>query len=550
MGLRSVQFNRDDLLRAIEKPVVCPALLASYAQTFCFFSDMAVISEYSARKQARAFLERWIFSNHSFASKSWATESWLPWIVGLRVSNWIAFFDFYAGTASDDFKKFVRISLDKQLRYLLRHWDESQVPTEQLWALKGIFMAYEMGLMPYVSRKKIASLIAKLPRIIERQTLRDGGHISRNGSMQWRIIRDLIDIRFVLQAISQQTTPAPVIGETLTFVTKHIEHMVPILRLFRHGNGELAQFSGTLSDMWTGICCNHSTGSIDHVLSVAVTDASRPPQRAAITGLERCASRNSVLLINTYPHAPPTDAVFFEPVQQLDSHQPIEDSSHISEPVTAEDEWVHHVADQCPGTEFLSFDWSVGRHHIIVKSDMFLLTHDHVWLQNFYDPALELKIKRHSDELEHLIDFSSNYRWDDVHFDWHRRLYTGKNASQLRGIDTVRVNKSCIMGIRFYLNPAIHLVKSGDIIKITYVDTDDSAGRPRHMQREELVFADMSHANTARFKESVTQEWFFQAAYKDSILQITGARTHPLITVIKEFEASIPATVQWELVKK
>lgn len=70
---------------------------------------------------------------------------------------------------------------------------------------------------------------------LQRQILPDGGHISRNPQMLIDLLLDLLPLRQAYAARGVQPPPQ---------LLNAIDRMMPMLRLFRHGDGALALFNG------------------------------------------------------------------------------------------------------------------------------------------------------------------------------------------------------------------------------------------------------------------------------------------------------------------
>ena len=70
---------------------------------------------------------------------------------------------------------------------------------------------------------------------LERQILPDGGHISRNPDALIELLLDLLPLR---QAFSSRNVAPP------PALLNAIDRMMPMLRFFRHGDGNFAHFNG------------------------------------------------------------------------------------------------------------------------------------------------------------------------------------------------------------------------------------------------------------------------------------------------------------------
>ena len=82
---------------------------------------------------------------------------------------------------------------------------------------------------------------------LDRQILPDGGHISRNPGALIELLVDLLPLR---QAFTARNIPPP------PALLNAIDRMMPMLRFFRHGDGNFALFNGmgpTPTDLLTTI---------------------------------------------------------------------------------------------------------------------------------------------------------------------------------------------------------------------------------------------------------------------------------------------------------
>ena len=80
-------------------------------------------------------------------------------------------------------------------------------------------------------RGAVKQLVAEL----ERQILPDGGHISRNPGALIELLLDLLPLRQAFAA--RNIAPPPQLNNA-------IDRMMPMLRFFRHGDGNFAHFNG------------------------------------------------------------------------------------------------------------------------------------------------------------------------------------------------------------------------------------------------------------------------------------------------------------------
>ncbi|HXW70364.1 MAG TPA: heparinase II/III family protein [Methylocella sp.] len=101
--------------------------------------------------------------------------------------------------------------------------------------LLAVIALAEYGLCAEVTRGLIRKGTKLLAQELERQILPDGGHISRNPEMLLSLLPDLLPLRQAFVARGLQPPPQ---------LLNAIDRMLPMLRLFRHGDGSLGLFNG------------------------------------------------------------------------------------------------------------------------------------------------------------------------------------------------------------------------------------------------------------------------------------------------------------------
>src|SRR5262245_32790673 len=83
--------------------------------------------------------------------------------------------------------------------------------------------------------RHMKSAIKNLSEELDRQIMPDGGHISRNPGALVEILLDLLPLRQAFAA--RNIAPPPTLNNA-------IDRMMPMLRFFRHGDGNFAHFNG------------------------------------------------------------------------------------------------------------------------------------------------------------------------------------------------------------------------------------------------------------------------------------------------------------------
>ncbi len=506
-------------------------ILYYYAQGFSYLLDWASLSGSLSRKSARKLIELWIRSNHSLGSRCWLSAAWQPGIIGLRLSVWFEVYDFYASTADDEFQNLLHTSIAKQLRFLKRHWREAVQPLHRLWAIKGLLLAYELKLVDI----PLGELLLDLQQLNESHILPDGGHISRSPFIQWRYMRDLIDLRCTLHQIlsdalnsssliqmetiepEQLPKQSKLIWDTYNNVQTHIRNMTPVLRLMRHVDGSLAQFKGAITPDVLGVCATLNGDNVDNVLSVSDSQTTRPLLRLPATGLERLSNRSSVLLLNTYPTVP---------------------SPGLS--ISPE-----------PSINLLNFEWSVGHHRLIESAEFIVLRHQQEWLTLSPKDAVKLTIKRHMNEGNHYIVGDLHFEEGDFWCNWQRHLSLSPKGDELRGVDMFQSSVDCVIGPRFHFNMASTLIQEGEKVMLTLIPQPilkrDIPLKSAHMHQDMIEFMQMNSPASKRAR--VAQEWLFRAQGGDEILTTTESDNMRQLLVVKQTVRAHTHVVKWSFAR-
>lgn len=245
---------------------------------FSWLGDLRAVGSDEARRRARQLVRGWI---QAYGRRP--MECWRPEALGERVVSWLSQYVFFCASADYDFRMLFFRSLARQARHLARTVDRAPPDARRLMAIKG--MIYGAVCLPGFDRL-LDPALARLDRELDRQVLPDGGHFERSPAQHLAVLRDLVDIRATLAA-AQREIPQALQGA--------IDRMAPALRAFRHGDGGLALFNGSLE-------CE--TALIDLVLDQA--DArGRAPASLPHTGFQRLASGDSVIIIDTGEPPPP-----------------------------------------------------------------------------------------------------------------------------------------------------------------------------------------------------------------------------------------------------
>jgi uncharacterized heparinase superfamily protein len=231
------------------------------------------------RANARALVDEWITLNRSHDPIAWRAD-----VVARRVMSWLSQAPLVLDGADAQFyRRFLR-SLTRQVRHLRHTAWQARDGVPRLQA--AIALAYAALCMARQQRH-IRAATKRLSEELSRQILPDGGHISRNPGALIELLVDLLPLRSVFTARNLVPPPA---------LLNAIDRMMPMLRFFRHGDGNFALFNGmgpTPTDLLTTILAyDDARGAplanaphsgyqrLESAGTLVLMDAGRPPPMA------------------------------------------------------------------------------------------------------------------------------------------------------------------------------------------------------------------------------------------------------------------------------
>jgi uncharacterized heparinase superfamily protein len=180
------------------------------------------------RANARALVDEWISLQSAFD----AVDGWRPDLVARRVISWLSQAPLVLHEADMRFyRRFLR-NLTRQVRYLRRAYKASRDGVPRLQTIMALNYA---ALCMQNQARTLKGVTRLLTDELERQVLPDGGHASRNPSALIELLLDLLPLRQAFAA--RNVTPPAALNNA-------IDRMMPMLRFFRHGDGNFALFNG------------------------------------------------------------------------------------------------------------------------------------------------------------------------------------------------------------------------------------------------------------------------------------------------------------------
>jgi len=213
----------------------------------------------------------------------WHPLGWRLDILSRRVVCWLSQAPFVLQDADAKFyRRFIR-SLSRQVRYLRRALRQTRDGLPRLQAL--IALNYASLCMDGQS-SLVRGNARKLVEELRTQILPDGGHVSRNPGALIELLADLLPLRQLFSARNLQPPQA---------LNNAIDRMMPMLRFFRHADGNFAQFNGM------------GPTPVDLLATVLAYDDARgtPVANAQHSGYQRLDAGQTAVLIDTGKPPPP-----------------------------------------------------------------------------------------------------------------------------------------------------------------------------------------------------------------------------------------------------
>ena len=224
------------------------------------------------RSNARSLVDDWINLQGGWHPLGWRVD-----ILSRRIVCWLSQAPFLLQDADARFyRRFIR-SLSRQVRYLRHSLKQSRDGLPRLQALIALTYA------TLCLQGQSGYLRAHVRRLIEElrfQILPDGGHISRNPGALIELLVELLPLRQLFSARHLQPPQA---------LNNAIDRMMPMLRFFRHADGNFAQFNGM------------GPTPVDLLATVLAYDDARgaPVSNAPHSGYQRIDAGSTALLMDS-----------------------------------------------------------------------------------------------------------------------------------------------------------------------------------------------------------------------------------------------------------
>ena len=239
---------------------------------FAWLRHLRAADSAITRANARSLVDDWINLQGRWHPLGWRSD-----ILSRRIISWLSQAPLILQDADIRFyRRFIR-NLTRQVRYLRIAATQSRDGLPRLQALIALCFA---ALCMQNQSRYLRAAARRLVEELGRQVLPDGGHISRNPGVLIELLLDLLPLR---QLFTHRNV-APPAG-----LNNAIDRIMPMLRFFRHGDGNFALFNGM------------GPTTVDLLATVLAYDDARgaPVANAPHSGYQRLEAGNTLILMDT-----------------------------------------------------------------------------------------------------------------------------------------------------------------------------------------------------------------------------------------------------------
>ena len=398
-----------------------PASHAAWAaglHGFAWLRDFATQGGDMARRMARSLVADWI-AKHTLPVRG------LPWraeIAGRRLTQWLLAAQFLLDGADDAFGHDFLLGVARHTAHLKRAAALAPPGLPRFEAALGAVYGSEA-----LGEGQDVAALRLLCAALDAQVLADGGHVSRNPSLLYRLLRDVVALWRFLLAVDPERA-----GQ----LQPYLDRMAPMLRFFRHGDGGLALFHGAEEEV---------AAQIDLALELSEAKG-KPLTSATLSGFERATAKRALMLLDV--DTPPARG----------------------------------IAGAIPHHGLLAFEFSHGKDRLIVNCGAArragggwaaalsgVAAHSTLCLGHS-EPAASAAVTVTRNEQDGAIWFEAEHDGWRAAYDrmYRRRLYLSAGGEDLRGEEIVSQSAGMPVEavLRLHLHPGMHasLIGSGDTV--------------------------------------------------------------------------------------
>ncbi len=230
------------------------------------------------RANARSLVEEWMSAQHQASKTAWRADVLARRVISLLSQAPLLLSD----TDGRFYRRYLR-NLAREIRYLRHTMLNISDGVPRLLVLIALCYA---SLCLANHARHIRGVTRRLSDELQRQILPDGGHISRNPSALIELLLDMLPLRQTFAA--RNIAPPPMLLNA-------IDRMMPMLRFFRHGDGNFALFNGM------------STTPNDLIATLLAYDDTHGTPMASMphSGFQRLDAASTAVIMDTGASPPP-----------------------------------------------------------------------------------------------------------------------------------------------------------------------------------------------------------------------------------------------------
>ncbi len=248
----------------------------SYGHRFHWLQDLGQVTDQPQARETAEFLTRlWL----NMYGNNWRSDVWNAEILAKRLINWLAHAPLILSSSDLVYRSTVLLSMAKQARHLLRVHIDTDAGLAQIYTTSALTLS---GLLLPGGANWYLRGIKGLENIVQDFILPDGGPASRNPADAIRSMQVLILIRNAHHDVKK---------EQPVWLQPAIDRMGPFIKAMRHGNGNLAHFSGASAEG------GHGTDAV-----LAASEAKgRALESAPHTGYQSLKAGNGHTIVDVGP---------------------------------------------------------------------------------------------------------------------------------------------------------------------------------------------------------------------------------------------------------
>ena len=387
---------------------------------FTWLRDLLAFGGETARQTGRGLIARWLDRHNQ-----WDPLIWRPDILGERLTNWFATFDFFCSSADDGFRGRLLQSAAWQASHASRDFNTAAEGLPRLATIRGLVTAC---LALNLDDKRFAWAERRLVRELPRQINADGGHRSRSPRQHCEAMMALINIRNGFRMRGRVVPP---------LLNDSIARMVPVLRMWRHGDGQLALFHRTLEV---------APALLDTLIARSQVRASII-ERVNETGFQRMTAGQTRLILDAGLSPGPDDACHASPLA-------LEVSTGR-----------HRLIVNC-GTSHASDDWQAALRRSAAHSMLVVDSQDAVVRSQLSSDRMRpLSCRRHRDNDGETVELEHDGYRSRFGVTHRRRLRLTSDGNRLDGedrllwVDGLASTMPKEADVRFHLHPGVAVAR-------------------------------------------------------------------------------------------